>query len=184
MFAQKLKKLRKERNMTQKQLAEKLFIDCSTVTKWETGKANPDFEKQRQLAELFKVSLDYLMGMTDFTDEENKNICANASLYLNNYEPYRLNSDIEYIFLPSDLITSIKKGLYKFTDDTLSFVAKALNISKEDLLKNNGFQEAISLDTQLTGVDFALWSETQDMTDAEKQDIIDYIQFRKTKRND
>lgn len=62
MFAETLKSLRKARGLTQKQLADLLYIDCSTVTKWETKKSNPDFEKQQQLAELFGVSLDLLMG--------------------------------------------------------------------------------------------------------------------------
>ena len=68
MFAETLKALRKEKGMTQRQLAEKLFIDCSSVTKWETGKANPDFEKQQKLAELFNVSIDFLLGRTDTSD--------------------------------------------------------------------------------------------------------------------
>jgi repressor LexA len=48
--------------MTQKQLADKICVDCSAVTKWETGKANPDFEKQMALADIFGVSIDYLLG--------------------------------------------------------------------------------------------------------------------------
>ena len=62
MFGETLKKLRKEKKLTQRQLAEMLFVDCSSVTKWETGKANPDFEKQQQLAEIFNVSIDNLLG--------------------------------------------------------------------------------------------------------------------------
>ena len=58
--------------MTQKQLADLLFIDCSSVTKWETGKAYPDFEKQKKLAEIFSVSVDYLLGRST-TPYENKN---------------------------------------------------------------------------------------------------------------
>lgn len=62
MFGETLRKLRKEKKLTQKQLAEMLFVDCSSVTKWETGKSNPDFEKQQQLAEIFNVSIDTLLG--------------------------------------------------------------------------------------------------------------------------
>ena len=65
MFANTLKKLRKAKGLTQRQLADILFIDCSSVTKWETGKANPDFEKQKKLADFFNVSIDYLVGRTD-----------------------------------------------------------------------------------------------------------------------
>ena len=65
MFSKTLKLLRKSKGLTQRQLAELLFCDCSSVTKWETGKAFPDFEKQQKLAEIFDVSLDYLLGRTE-----------------------------------------------------------------------------------------------------------------------
>ena len=65
MFSHRIRELRKKRNMTQRQLANILFVDCSSVTKWETGKSNPDFKKQQELAKLFNVSIDYLLGRTD-----------------------------------------------------------------------------------------------------------------------
>ncbi len=68
MFAKTLRELRKSKGLTQRQLADMLFIDCSSVTKWETKKAYPDFEKQKKLAEIFGVSLDYLMGHSSSSD--------------------------------------------------------------------------------------------------------------------
>lgn len=65
MLGTRIRELRKERNMTQAQLAKLLHVDCSSVTKWETGKANPDFEKQKQLSNIFNISTDYLLGRTD-----------------------------------------------------------------------------------------------------------------------
>lgn len=62
MFQIRLKELRKQKKMTQRQLANKLFVDCSSVTKWETGKAFPDFGNQKKLAEILDCSLDYLLG--------------------------------------------------------------------------------------------------------------------------
>ena len=56
MFSKRIKELRKTKKMTQRQLADLLFVDCSTVTKWETGKANPDFDKQQKLAEIFQYN--------------------------------------------------------------------------------------------------------------------------------
>ncbi len=65
MIGSRIKELRKIKKLTQKQLAKKINVDCSTVTKWETGKANPDFEKQLFLADFFNVSVDYLLGRTE-----------------------------------------------------------------------------------------------------------------------
>ncbi len=67
MIGERIRLLRKERNLTQRQLAEKLCVDCSAVTKWETKKANPDFEKQKMLADFFDVSIDYLLGREEKT---------------------------------------------------------------------------------------------------------------------
>ena len=71
MFPEVLKKLRKEHKLTQRQLANMLYVDCSAVTKWETGKANPDFEKQQKLAQIFNVSLDFLLGRSDIQNPYN-----------------------------------------------------------------------------------------------------------------
>ncbi len=65
MFAERLRELRTEHNLQQKELAKKLFVDASTVSQWERGKAKPDYQKQQMLADLFNVSLDYLTGRSD-----------------------------------------------------------------------------------------------------------------------
>lgn len=51
--------------MTQKQLAEKLKIDNSNITKWKTGEFYPSLEVFYQLCVLLDVSADYLLGLTD-----------------------------------------------------------------------------------------------------------------------
>nr|WP_297280253.1 helix-turn-helix domain-containing protein [uncultured Butyricicoccus sp.] len=63
MFPQRLKQLRKEAHLTQKQLAEKLYVDQTSISYWESGKTKPDFDKQAELAKIFGVSLDYLRGI-------------------------------------------------------------------------------------------------------------------------
>lgn len=51
----KLKQLRQEKNMTQAQLAEKLFVSRSTIAKWENGLGLPNPEAMQALEELFKI---------------------------------------------------------------------------------------------------------------------------------
>lgn len=62
MFAQRLRELRRERGLTQIQLAQKLNVSNGTVGMWETGKREPDFETITRLATFFHVSTDYLLG--------------------------------------------------------------------------------------------------------------------------
>lgn len=62
----RLKGLREEAGLSQKGLSEKLSISRSTVTSYETGKRNPDMFILTKMADLFDVSIDYLLGRTTF----------------------------------------------------------------------------------------------------------------------
>ena len=61
MFSDNLISLRKAKNMTQEELAEKLNVTRQTLSKWETGDSLPDIEKSRMIADIFDVSLDELV---------------------------------------------------------------------------------------------------------------------------
>ncbi len=60
------RELRKEKNLTQFELAKCLEIDQTTVSKWELGKALPDTQTLIKLAEYFDVSTDYLLSRTKY----------------------------------------------------------------------------------------------------------------------
>ncbi len=64
-LGQKIKELREEYNLTQIQLAEILFIDKSTLAKYETDIIEPRYDTLTKIAKLFKVTTDYLLGMED-----------------------------------------------------------------------------------------------------------------------
>lgn len=61
LFNDKLKDLRKEYNLTQEELAEKLDVSRQAITKWESGEGTPDVENLKQLAILFNTTLDDLI---------------------------------------------------------------------------------------------------------------------------
>lgn len=52
-----LKELRKEKGLTQEQLADKLFVSRRTVSRWETGSNMPDLDMLVELADLYEVDL-------------------------------------------------------------------------------------------------------------------------------
>ncbi|MBO5328148.1 MAG: helix-turn-helix transcriptional regulator [Clostridia bacterium] len=62
----KFKELRKEKGLTQFELAQKLNIDQTTISKWELNKALPDTTMLLKLANLFNVSTDYLLQRTSY----------------------------------------------------------------------------------------------------------------------
>lgn len=57
----KLKKLRKENDYSQQQVAEILHITAQAVSKWENNKSVPDITTLVQITDLYNVSLDYLI---------------------------------------------------------------------------------------------------------------------------
>ena len=60
MFKDNLLQLRKYRQLTQEELAEKVGVTRQAIAKWEAGETMPDLERSRILAEIFEVSLDDL----------------------------------------------------------------------------------------------------------------------------
>lgn len=59
-----IRALRRERNMTQEQLAEAMNVSAAAVSKWENGQSIPDIAVLTALADFFEVSLDALVGYT------------------------------------------------------------------------------------------------------------------------
>ena len=61
----RLKELRKEKKLTQKELADKINVSKITVLRWENGERVPKSDKAQQLADFFGVSVGYLLGYSD-----------------------------------------------------------------------------------------------------------------------
>jgi len=57
-----IQQLRKEKNITQEQLAEKLFLNSRSISKWERGENLPDIENIKKLSEIFEVSQEEIMN--------------------------------------------------------------------------------------------------------------------------
>lgn len=64
-FAERLKELRKENNLTQDQLAAKTMISQSTLSLYESNKQSPTIDMVIVLCKFFNVSADYLIGLVD-----------------------------------------------------------------------------------------------------------------------
>lgn len=75
----RLKELRKEKNLTQKEMSVKLNVTQQTYSDYENNKTNPDIETIITLANFFEVSTDYLLGRED--DFGNVNIVNDVSTF-------------------------------------------------------------------------------------------------------
>lgn len=62
LLSENIARLRRERSMTQEQLAEALGVSFAAVSKWERGAATPELNLIAEMADLFEVSMDALIG--------------------------------------------------------------------------------------------------------------------------
>ena len=78
-MANRIRALREEINMTQIRLRTELEVSQETISAYETGRHNPSFALLARMSDLFHVSMDYIMGLSDvrkplaemaLTDEE------------------------------------------------------------------------------------------------------------------
>ena len=66
IFAERLVELRKEKHMSQAQLAKLIGVSNSTVAFWELDTCEPTAPNLIKVSEIFGVSVDYLLGRSDF----------------------------------------------------------------------------------------------------------------------
>lgn len=61
-FSQKLQQLRKQKGITQEQLADAIFVSRTAVAKWEQGKGYPNIDSLKDLSKFFSVTIDDLLS--------------------------------------------------------------------------------------------------------------------------
>lgn len=66
MFGEKLKELRKEKSISQKEIAQILGCSQSMITRWESLECEPTEKYIVECAKYFNVSADYLLGLSDY----------------------------------------------------------------------------------------------------------------------
>ena len=65
VFCERLKELRKEKKISQVELAKEIGVGKSIISLWEKGECDITLSKAKTLAQFFGVTLDYLSGLED-----------------------------------------------------------------------------------------------------------------------
>ena len=74
-FHEKLQELRKNRGLTQEELAECLYVSRTAVSKWESGRGYPSIDSLKEISKFFSVSIDDLLSgdkLLSIAEKENK----------------------------------------------------------------------------------------------------------------
>jgi len=66
IFSKRLRELRVSSGMTQQQIAERLRIKQQSYARYEYGTGEPNLQTVAEIARIFDVSCDYLLGLTDY----------------------------------------------------------------------------------------------------------------------
>lgn len=107
-FANRIKKLRMDRNLSLDGLANELGINKSRIGMWETSGTVPRDDILVKLSKFFDVSIDYLLGNEKMEDKEPD----------------------------SESLKNIQRGLGKLDEDRLKKAEKMLSVMFDDIFKN------------------------------------------------
>lgn len=99
-FGEKIQKLRNQNKWTQEQLAEKLYVSRTAVSKWESGKGYPNIDSLKDIAKLFNKTIDELLSSEEIIDIAKKENTSNIKKANNLIYGLLDIISVLFIFLP------------------------------------------------------------------------------------
>ena len=76
-FNEKLQQLRKQKALTQEELAQRLYVSRTAISKWESGRGCPNIDSLKAISEFFGVSIDELLSGDELLCIAEENIRQN-----------------------------------------------------------------------------------------------------------
>lgn len=103
-FSSRLKDLRIQNKLSQQELADKIHVTKQTISQYERGVREPDYDYLLALCDIFNVSVDYILGKADvtarFLTEGDLETLSHSSAYYTNPETAQI---AQQIFEDSDM---------------------------------------------------------------------------------
>ncbi|WP_079908237.1 helix-turn-helix transcriptional regulator [Paenibacillus sp. 32352] len=123
MLLSNLEKLRISNGWTQEEIAKKIGVARTTYTNYEAGKREPDIETAQKIADVCGVSVDYLLGKTNVTSEEAKELEG---------APEAARPIIRSLARAKELDEEDFDIIAKQVEDIIAYAKKKKQISKND----------------------------------------------------
>lgn len=139
-IGENIKCMRRERDLTQEEMAAHLGISFQSISKWERGDGYPDITMLPALANYFGVSVDELLGMSEIAKNEQYN------------EINRIWDDNNQKGLHSENVTLMRQSLKVFPNNALLLVQLSTSLEKldgTDEEKIRNLRESIAVQEQI-----------------------------------
>ena len=95
-FADTLKQFRTEKNLSQQQLADMLFVERTTIANWETGRRIPDAVLLLRISKCLDIDINILLETIDNTVEEPNIIMVDHQHFIGNDRQHRRGTKHHY----------------------------------------------------------------------------------------
>lgn len=138
MFSQRLKELRTKKNLTLRQLGKDLGISYSSLSNYENGSQQPNFDTLEKIANYFGVRLDYLTGKSDsatYNDFYHQENLRNFNTLFENATPlmqenFSMTLDLLFLILSDIMKSEQNSEMLSTLNDILSDIHSVKVISK------------------------------------------------------
>lgn len=142
-LAQNLRELRKQKKMTQEELAERLHVSVGVISKWERGASEPELGIVVDIATIFGISVDVLIGyeimyetpgmIADRISELKKQAKLTEAMELARQALMKYPNDLKIVYNSANLFfISSFSGEGEYTEEALSLFNRALMLLPQD----------------------------------------------------
>lgn len=182
-FGQRFKKLRQEKNLTQEKLAEKFFLNKSSISRYEQDKQLPEIDLLEKIADFFDVSVDYLLGRVEINSTQ-------STEFAHRLKQLRKDLDLTQNELAVKLSSSRSTIAGYETErkqpdyETLTKIADFFDVSVDYLLgrTDNKNIEQSSTDTKKDNSN-PLLKEFENLSEESQKELQKYMELLKIKEN-
>ena len=140
LIGETIKRLRRERDLTQEEVATHLGVSCQSVSKWERGDGYPDIAMLPALSNYFGISVDELLGMSELEKQEQYDEINR--LWAQNNKNGRHDENVSLM----------RRSLKTYPNDALLLVQLSTSLEKlegTDAEKRERLRESVALQEQI-----------------------------------
>lgn len=129
--------LRKEKNISQKDLATKLNVSDKAISRWETGKSSPDLDMLFQISKIFKVSFNSLLTARLEDDKMDENLAKEIIREFNDMSK-KNSKRIRFILTTTFVVILVLSIAVIFTSTFNRFKVYKVGLENKDFIQNTG----------------------------------------------